>query len=433
MSGDSGRQPRQGDQGIHLKRHNAIVVSTIFLSFVSFNLSGNLSGNVSGAVSADQVMEVNWKDSSLAVSTKRDPHGKWRRIAVSKRIKLSEIDPWTVHRLLVLLTNADASSKTSEPTACEVAGPAGSKRMCGAIALQAGTQKLNGVYDEKIFLWNQGPHKEQEISLEVHPEIKQLLESGPLSLFSKDVKACDPLRITAVKVEVPKINLKKRGAKWFSVVGEGKEQTEREARAFETESFVDRLCKFEVDNFVSDAAFSKARLVATLSSNTKLVLKERDGLYSFAGLPTFRSKELEATLKTNPDDFVDPGDVLGKIALDPNRPSKERIEALRKIKDERSVSSIPALKSLINEKTEIDLYRYEAVDALSAIGTKEAYQILSDRLAEIGRSGFELRLARALSLGIGRTFSSDERTPEIQRRKEVQDLLEACRKDPPGH
>ena len=102
------------------------------------------------------------------------------------------------------------------------------------------------------------------------------------------------------------------------------------------------------------------------------------------------------------------------------------------MKDKHSAEAVEPLKTLVNEQTEIDLYRYEAVDALAAIGTKEAFHVIAERLAEVGRSGFELRLARALAMAMGKSFMSDEKTPETQRRKEVQDLLASARKNPPG-
>ena len=152
----------------------------------------------------------------------------------------------------------------------------------------------------------------------------------------------------------------------------------------------------------------------------------------FTNSPVFTSQTFSELIKVSPDDFKDPSLEVGRIALDPKKSQDERIKAIRKMKDSHSPEGIPALKTLINERTEIDLYRYEAVDALAAIGTKEAYKVIADRLAEIGRSGFELRLARALALGMGHNFVSDEKTPEPQRRAEVQDLLAFYRSHPPG-
>ena len=146
----------------------------------------------------------------------------------------------------------------------------------------------------------------------------------------------------------------------------------------------------------------------------------------------FKSEDLIGIVGIDLKLFEDPAVGAGKIILDTGKSQDERIKAIREVKKLKSIDALPALKNIVFEKTEIDVYRYEAVDALAEIETKEAFKIIADRLASVSRSGFQLRLARALAAAMNEPFTSDENTPEVVRQSEVHELLKNYHKSPPG-
>jgi hypothetical protein len=264
------------------------------------------------------------------------------------------------------------------------------------------------------------------------------------------VDICDPAKIEFIELKSAKNTLRLRRTKSHWNI-ESPEASP--ARGSAVETWLQHACKLNVGKFMGEASISKL-------DKPVLTLREKSGpgflLYpggdsrmsanseKSSSTPPFKifctgnskllrkvcfsSSDLESELDLKESEFKDPSLEEARIALDEKRSLDERVAAIRKIKDLRSEAGIPALKELVFQTTEIDSYRYEAVDALAAIGTRETYKIIADRLEQVGRTGFQLRLARALALSVGYPFSADEKTPDPERQQQIHELLDAFRK-----
>jgi hypothetical protein len=402
-------------------------VETLFLGILTIGICAQFKAAAAETLFDPQkVREISWTEQGKTIRLKWK-NDSWSSPGAPKDFKP---DSWNIHRRLVLLSQASGLTPVDLKNP-----PTGSLVFVTSKDIQTGQQahQIEGQFNQEGFQWTSGPHKSQGYLFSNHPEIADLFDEGLKSISLHEITQCHPDKVNRLEF-AGKAGwaLTKKKTQWVLT----QEQKENPARPAVVANFLKLLCDVSVDHFFpskSTIPQGANEVLEVYEGEKKITLSSTaDQNFIFGDAPVFTSKNLVEALKESVDDFKDPSLEVGRVALDPSKSKNERILAIRAMKDSKSPEGIPALKALVDEKTEIDLYRYEAVDALAAIGTKEAFKIIADRLGEVGRSGFELRLARALALGMGHNFVSDEKTPEPRRRAEVQDLLSYYRQKGAG-
>jgi hypothetical protein len=327
------------------------------------------------------------------------------------------IDEWNIQRRIVTL------SKVSLKSGITIIEPSGEVEFTTPI------EKFHGIYNNSSFLWTNGSRKDHGFLFAENPDIKSLFDEGLWGFQPHVLKICDSNKIKSVTFK--DWSLEKNFNEW-QVVEKG---SKVRARPDLVEVLAKSLCQFKVDNFVEDVkAPDSTPKIRVKTSSREIDFKNDGELYFVTEYPIgLKSHYLAGLLSsTNPSSMKDPSLEEAKTAADRKASNEDRISAIRKLRGNQSPEALASLKTIIFEKTDIDLFRYEAVDSLVAIGTKDAYKVIADRLSEVGRSGFELRLARALAPALGSFFSADEKTPESERRPQVDALIKAAAAHPPG-
>jgi hypothetical protein len=308
---------------------------------------------------------------------------------------------------------------------------------------------LKGSYDEKMFVWTEGKLKNlgAYFLTKDGENSRDLLFEGPLGLQIHVLKLCDPLKLINLEfANGAKLSKSIRGWMIFQKKDlQGISGTADLANTEEAFRFLKKLCSPKIDFFkpflqgVTGLKLSSELEMSskTLKSvNASRLLKNNETYFFSQGghseSVSFTSKDLSDILKINLETLKDLSVQATRDFLDSTKSQIERLEAIRKVKKLKSQASVPDLRKLVFEDTDIDVYRYEAVDALAEIGSKEAFRVIGERLKTVKRSGFQLRLARALANAMGDSFSSDENTAEDVRQPEVKELLEEFEKNPPG-
>jgi len=362
----------------------------------------------------EDVSALTWSFKDKTLELKKE-NGHWTDSAGHS---LGDDASWGAARRVSILTRSILSKDVKVPVPL------------GRFTVKVKGESWEGQYGDHSFDWDAGPQAGNGFDFSSDQDLKDLFGEGLFGFQSHKVKWCDSSDLRQVDFKSD-WTLKKQDHKWITIQG----KTTEPAREQAVGHFLQRACELTADLFIADPGQGPkdaAPILKIVEGHGQIVVQRDNGIYFSNQIPAFKSRDLDDLMTTNLDDIKDPSLEEGKVALDPSKTTPERLAAIRKIKDMRSVAGIPALKTIVFEDTNLDVYRYEAVDALAAIGTKEAFKIIADRLAQIGRSGFELRMARALSAAMGRAFKSDEKTPENIRRPEVNDLLDAYKKNPPG-
>jgi len=339
---------------------------------------------------------------------------------------LSKCDPWSFKRRLAIL------SVLENPIDVSISQPLGEV----SVGLTDESRvALQGVYDDKSFVWVTGPFKGKGFLFENNLNVKNIFMEGVEGLADHKIPICKPESLTQVTLESS--SLHRENGKWFVFSKEGKELG---PAGHETVTeWLNQVCNLQITYFVPDEKQLKfENSVLTIKQKSDITFSKQGSIYFVSGIENklthipFTSDSVDHLVQVDFKNFIDPNFSYSKTMLDSTKTQQERLGAIREIKKLKSVAALPALRKIIFEKTEIDLYRYEAVDALVEIGTYAAYKIIAERLAEVPQSGFQLRLARALAPPLGESFISDEHTPEEPRRLEVQNLLKEYKKHPPG-
>ncbi len=339
---------------------------------------------------------------------------KDEKILLTKSDALSKDARWALERRVILLSKSRLIpvKKITDPL--------------GEISIKTKTEDISGSYDAQVFRWDTGRGAGQGIRFEQEPNIREIFAEGLWGFKPHQITLCDPKKITTVNSTDWSLEKKQNGI-W---VLSGKD----EVRSNSLPALFEKLCRVEVDVFDLFTKIEKATTAANIKWGNKNLELKRDGDFFLTGdFPSFKSETLSALLSKNTlADLRDPTGEIAKIAVDRTQSQEERIKSIRALRGNSSPEALNALRTIIFENTDIDLYRYEAVDTLAATNTKASFKIITDRLAQVGRSGFELRMARALAAAMGRFFKSDEKTPESERRPEVDELLKAAQTHPPG-
>lgn len=298
----------------------------------------------------------------------------------------------------------------------------------GKIELIDSGEKLEGVYDRQSFQWLTGPGKDKGVHLAENNNIREIFSEGLFGFQPHKLELCKPNQVK--KVTLPAWVLEKEKGQWNILEKNKKDR----ARPDQVNTILEKICDIAVDTFATSAEPGTSTDALKIDSGSKeVVIKKFINTFLQVGGPYFESHSLTETLSLiRSDDLRDPTLDEAKIALDRRQPQDERIKAIRKLRGNNSPQAIAALRDIIFEPTDIDLYRYEAVDTLQETNTKQGWKVIIDRLPQVGRTGFELRMARALAGAMGTFFKADEKTPEEVRRPEVDNLVEMAKKKPPG-
>ena len=302
------------------------------------------------------------------------------------------------------------------------------KTSFGEITLTIGGEKWQGRYNKAEFIWETGPQKLQQMVFKKDSPLKYLLFEGIEGFAPHHFSVCSEKSISNIK-HGDNWELKRSGAKWLVIE---KNKPEVPAKIQAVKDWLNGVCQVEID-FFDSVTEGQLQTALELSGSAKTVKIETMGdLIKTPGHTPFLSEKMQRLLNFKADDFKDRAFDDSKIALDKNEIVKTRTDAIRRLKDARSPEGMDALRNVLFEETEFDVFRYEACDALASYGTKEAYALIAKRLSTEGRTGFQLRLARALGTALGMPFKSDEKTPDAVRQPEVQKLLAAFKARPPG-
>jgi hypothetical protein len=323
---------------------------------------------------------------------------------------------WALQRRLTILSKL----------ATQVTPPL--KDVVGEVSLKSHDGAFHGVYNTENFQWTSGPSAGEGVAVTKESPLGEVLSEGLWGFKDHEITFCQPKELT--KVVLPDWFLEKISNQWKL---HSKDKVEK-VLPDPTKIFFEKLCIVTIDAFDFFDVPEKIESAVTLVSRKKTTSLQKSGnLFIVEGYPHFKSHSLYELLTPKAsEDLRDPSTDVGKIAVDRKQSQEDRIKNIRKLRGNSSPEALASLRAIVFEDTDIDLYRYEAVDTLAVTGTKAAYQIIAERLAQVGRSGFELRLARALAGAMGRFFKSDEKTPEDVRRPEVDELIKAAKEHPPG-
>jgi hypothetical protein len=334
-----------------------------------------------------------------------------------------KLDAFQVERFLVTL------SKLTTP----VSGGAISAPPKGTIEISLNTgDVIKGVYDEHYFIWQTGAFFDTGAIFSSASVLADILAEGTDSLKSHILKVCEGLTLNSIEFGAQQKLIKVKDRWEILIANHSLGLADRDTAT----QIVGQLCKIPVSKFVPISVshlprqqiekFASGKIILNFASS-KRIFEKRGSIFS-TGKIRFESSELDRLVNINLEPLVDPAVGAGRAILNAALTQEERLKAIREIKKLKSKEAIPALRKLIFEDTDIDIYRYEAVDALAEIGTSDAIKIIADRLAQVSRSGFQLRLARALAAPISEPFTSDENTPDDIRQAEVHELLIAYKK-----
>jgi hypothetical protein len=371
-------------------------------------LTAQPSAHIENFFDPDKVTKLVWTDSGASITLTKTGD-KWTATPPTA------VDPWQVRRRLEIISHfAPVEISASSVT--------------GHVLIIAADKTLEGSFDQNHFFWTSKDIQGQGIDFTSQSLGGDAFDEGLLGFRPHEAELCNPKQVTALEIQ-GSWSIQKSKSGWTTKFNDKAEP----ARTGAVNEFLTHVCKVKVDRFYRPLAHDqpvREAVVIHLASRPEKVMKSGSE-YAFKDL-TFSSEILDGLLKTDWDDVRDPTSEDGKVALDPKLDMKTRVMAIRKVRDNPSAAALPWLKELVFENTELDVYRYEAVDALASVGTKQAYGLIAERLAQVGRSGFQLRLARALAAGMGRPFMSDEKTPDSERQSEITELIEAYKKNPPG-
>lgn len=357
-----------------------------------------------------EATELTWVFRDKTRRFAKNPEGHWASL------QAREYDPWGVQRRVTLLSRLPLKKNFS------LTAP------IGRVVIKTPQASFEGIFTQSQFMWDSGPAVGSGIDFGDDIDIRRVFEEGTMGFEPHGISICEPDKLSEIYLANHEATLRKSDKKWLLFL---KDKEPLPLRDQVTQPWLKALCNVTADYFKEEKTEETGAPVVRLKDENgrQFVLTVRNGVYTGAQPAPFMSDSFSQTLKLNVETLIDPTLDEAKVALDSQKSQSARVAAIRKIKELGSPQAIPALKILLFENTDLDVYRYEATDALAAIGTSEALQAIADRLSQVGRSGFQLRLGRALAAHLGYPFTSDEHTPDEVRQTEVQDLLAEFKKE----
>jgi hypothetical protein len=362
----------------------------------------------------DELVQLSWTVGKENLKLKNSD-GVWSKISGASFIH--QVDQWGAQRRGQVLSRLPLENGITVPNEL------------GKIefTISSSKEKITGIYDHQNFQFVSGPVKDKGFHLDTNKDLREIISEGLWGFYPHKIELCRYEKLKSVAFKDWSLE---RVQDWIVVDKDKKDK----ARTELVKPFLEKICHLDVDAFSTGEEPGAAPIVLKIESKSGTnEVKEFANTFSARGFPYFKSRGLAETLiLTHPEDLRDPTSKEAQTAINKRASQQERLDAIRKLRGNKSPESIAALREIIFENTDIDLYRYEAVDTLTDIGTKESLKVLIDRLPQVGRSGFELRIARALAGAMGTFFRSDEKTPEETRRPEVDNLVQMALKKPPG-
>ncbi len=368
----------------------------------------------------EKVIQLFWSSSTMGGESIKieKRNGQWLKLSGAPFIR--DLDQWETQRRAIVFSKLQLEGGIPVP------------QELGKIEIKlANTESIVGIYNNQNFFFTDGPAKGKGFRIGSNKELQKIITEGIWGFYPHTLDLCRLETLKELQFNEKNWALKKDKL-WYVVRHESKEK----GLAEPIELLLRKICNLKIDEFVGhdEIALDGAKTLMTFKVGSLVKeLKKNGETFILPGFQPFKSNTLLDTLSlTDPQDLTDPTSKVAKTAVDKKASQEERLKAIRKLHGNKSKESIGALREIIFEQTDIDIYRYEAVDALAEIGTKDAYKVLIERLPQVGRSGFELRIARALAAAMGTFLKSDEHTPEDVRRPEVDALVQMALKNPPG-